>query len=112
LLLQTFFKTLPDDFEAPESSAADDRANAGAESVQVAAADEAVSATNDASDSNVSKADKVLKTGARVTAGPTKGCRWYIKEILLDHPMWKEARFWEQSLWQCVMEQVRTVKAN
>jgi hypothetical protein len=34
----------------------------------------------------------------------------YIKEILLDHAMWKDARFWEQSLWQCVMEQLQTYR--
>lgn len=32
--------------------------------------------------------------------------RLYVKEILLGHEMWKDARFWEQTLWQCVMEQV------
>ncbi len=36
----------------------------------------------------------------------TRGARVYIKEVLLDHDMWKDGRFWEQSLWQCVMEQV------
>ena len=114
MLLQTFFKTLPDDFEPSEAEAVDSQrpaalegASAAAESTQTAAAvtDEAASATSDVSDSNVSKADKSSHRG-RVTTGPSKGCRWYIKEILLDHPMWKEARFWEQSLWQCVMEQV------
>ncbi len=32
--------------------------------------------------------------------------REFIKERLLDHPLWKEGQFWEQALWQCAIEQV------
>lgn len=33
--------------------------------------------------------------------------RQYLKELLIAHPIWGEGRFWEQALWQCVLEQVR-----
>jgi hypothetical protein len=33
-------------------------------------------------------------------------CREYLKEVLINNPLWREARFWEQALWQCVLEQV------
>jgi hypothetical protein len=32
--------------------------------------------------------------------------RQYLKELLISHPIWAEGRFWEQALWQCVLEQV------
>ena len=35
--------------------------------------------------------------------------RQYLKEILVSHPIWAEGRFWEQALWQCVVEQVDDV---
>jgi hypothetical protein len=34
--------------------------------------------------------------------------RQYLKEIIVSHPLWQEGRFWEQALWQCVLEQVGT----
>lgn len=33
--------------------------------------------------------------------------RQYIKELLLSHPIWKDGNYWEQTLWQCAIEQVR-----
>lgn len=32
--------------------------------------------------------------------------RIYIKELVTCHNIWKDGRFWEQTLWHCVMEQV------
>lgn len=32
--------------------------------------------------------------------------RQFLKEIIISHQLWQEGRFWEQALWQCVMEQV------
>jgi hypothetical protein len=32
--------------------------------------------------------------------------RKYLKEIIISHSLWQEGRFWEQALWQCVLEQV------
>lgn len=32
--------------------------------------------------------------------------RQYLKEIIISHTLWQEGRFWEQALWQCVLEQV------
>jgi hypothetical protein len=34
--------------------------------------------------------------------------RQFLKEIVVSHPIWQEGRFWEQALWQCVLEQVST----
>ncbi len=36
----------------------------------------------------------------------SRDSRQYLKDVLITHPLWKEARFWEQALWQCVLEQV------
>jgi hypothetical protein len=33
--------------------------------------------------------------------------RQYIKELLTAHPIWKDGTYWEQTLWQCAIEQVR-----
>ena len=32
--------------------------------------------------------------------------RHYIKERLLQHPIWQDGNYWEQALWQCAIEQV------
>ena len=32
--------------------------------------------------------------------------RKYIKDLLIPHPIWKDGNFWEQTLWQCAIEQV------
>jgi hypothetical protein len=32
--------------------------------------------------------------------------RQYIKELLTAHPIWKDGTYWEQTLWQCAIEQV------
>ena len=32
--------------------------------------------------------------------------RKFLKEIIISHSLWQEGRFWEQALWQCVLEQV------
>jgi hypothetical protein len=32
--------------------------------------------------------------------------RRFLKEIIISHSLWQEGRFWEQALWQCVLEQV------
>ncbi|CAE7662112.1 unnamed protein product, partial [Symbiodinium microadriaticum] len=36
--------------------------------------------------------------------------RQYLKEILICHPIWAEGRFWEQALWQCVLEQLQMIQ--
>lgn len=35
------------------------------------------------------------------------GNREYLKSTLMAHDIWKDRSFWEQTLWQCTMEQVR-----
>lgn len=35
-----------------------------------------------------------------------RSSRVYLKEILVDHPIWKKKEFWEQILWDCVLDQV------
>jgi hypothetical protein len=35
------------------------------------------------------------------------GNREYLKSTLMAHDIWKDRSFWEQTLWQCAMEQVR-----
>ena len=32
--------------------------------------------------------------------------RQYLKELLLAHPIWRDGNYWEQTLWQCAIEQV------
>ena len=36
--------------------------------------------------------------------------RMYLKELLISHPLWLDGRFWEQALWQCVLEQLMLVQ--
>jgi hypothetical protein len=38
--------------------------------------------------------------------------RVYLKELLLSHPIWKDKSFWEQTLWDCILEQVRNSFIN
>jgi len=38
--------------------------------------------------------------------------RLYIKELLITHPIWKDGNYWEQTLWQCAIEQVRAMKLS
>jgi hypothetical protein len=33
--------------------------------------------------------------------------RQYIKDLLISHPIWRDGNYWEQTLWQCAIEQVR-----
>lgn len=33
--------------------------------------------------------------------------RQYIKDLLTAHPIWRDGNYWEQTLWQCAIEQVR-----
>ena len=35
--------------------------------------------------------------------------RTYLREELIGHPLWADARFWEQALWQLVMDQLQTI---
>eukprot|EP00602_Paraphysomonas_sp_CaronLab_P002722 CAMPEP_0185022944 /NCGR_PEP_ID=MMETSP1103-20130426/5650_1 /TAXON_ID=36769 /ORGANISM="Paraphysomonas bandaiensis, Strain Caron Lab Isolate" /LENGTH=719 /DNA_ID=CAMNT_0027555273 /DNA_START=206 /DNA_END=2365 /DNA_ORIENTATION=+ len=39
-----------------------------------------------------------------------EGRRQYLKEIVIAHPIWQEGRFWEQALWQCVLEQLQMIQ--
>jgi hypothetical protein len=32
--------------------------------------------------------------------------RKYLKELLISHSLWLDGRFWEQALWQCVLDQL------
>lgn len=32
--------------------------------------------------------------------------RQFIKERLMGHPIWQDGNYWEQTLWQCALEQV------
>ena len=32
--------------------------------------------------------------------------REFIKEALINHPIWRDGNYWEQALWQCVIQQV------
>ena len=100
-LLQTFFKNLPDTSQtnesAPPGNSSADTACSG-DSID----DETVEQTGESS-SNRSLSKENKRESMRYN-------RWYIKEILLDNSMWKEPRFWEQSLWQCVMEQVPFIR--
>lgn len=38
--------------------------------------------------------------------GRDTGLRQYLKDSLIDHPIWHDGTFWEQVLWQCTVEQV------
>ena len=40
------------------------------------------------------------------------GNREYLKSTLMAHDIWKDRSFWEQTLWQCTMEQVRYSTSN
>ena len=35
--------------------------------------------------------------------------RRYLRELLVHHPLWKDSRFWEQALWQLIMDQLATI---
>jgi len=35
--------------------------------------------------------------------------RRYLRELLIGHPLWAEARFWEHALWQLVIDQLQTI---
>jgi len=35
-----------------------------------------------------------------------RSSRVYLKELLVDHSIWKKKEFWEQILWDCVLDQV------
>jgi len=35
--------------------------------------------------------------------------RQYLKELLLAHPIWRDGNYWEQTLWQCAIEQLQTI---
>eukprot|EP01038_Epipyxis_sp_PR26KG_P012593 gene12593-16887_t len=35
--------------------------------------------------------------------------RQYIKERLVNHPIWQDGNYWEQALWQCALEQLATI---
>eukprot|EP01032_Pedospumella_encystans_P009944 gene9944-11660_t len=35
--------------------------------------------------------------------------RMYIKELLITHPIWKDGNYWEQTLWQCAIEQLQAI---
>lgn len=36
----------------------------------------------------------------------SRSSRVYLKELLVNHPIWKKKEFWEQILWDCVLDQV------
>lgn len=38
--------------------------------------------------------------------GRDTGQRQYLKDKLIEHPIWHDGTFWEQVLWQCTIEQV------
>ena len=40
------------------------------------------------------------------SGGRDTALRQYLKDRLVDHPLWHDGTFWEQVLWQCTLEQV------
>jgi hypothetical protein len=40
------------------------------------------------------------------SGGSDTALRQYLKDRLVDHPLWHDGTFWEQVLWQCTLEQV------
>jgi hypothetical protein len=41
-----------------------------------------------------------------------EGRRMYLKELLISHVIWLDGRFWEQALWQCVLEQLVMIQLD
>jgi hypothetical protein len=35
--------------------------------------------------------------------------REYLKETLCEHPIWQDSKFWEQVLWQLILEQFESI---
>ena len=38
--------------------------------------------------------------------------RKYLKELLITHSIWLDSRFWEQALWQCVLDQLVMIQMD
>jgi hypothetical protein len=38
--------------------------------------------------------------------------RKYLKELLISHSIWSDGRFWEQALWQCVLDQLVMIQVE
>jgi hypothetical protein len=43
--------------------------------------------------------------------GAQRGARHreYIKDKLVSHVIWQDGNYWEQALWKCTIEQVRSI---
>jgi hypothetical protein len=43
-------------------------------------------------------------------AAADRSQREYLSKRLLNHPLWVSDEFWDQALWQCVLEQIPTIE--
>jgi hypothetical protein len=41
--------------------------------------------------------------------GSRESSRQYLKDYLLPHPLWQDAKYWELLLWECTIEQLHTI---
>jgi hypothetical protein len=49
------------------------------------------------------------RSGVNSSSQTARTLRDYLKEMLISHTIWRDGSFWEQALWQCMIEQMQTI---